>query len=227
MALKNKDISTIILAAGSGDRLGGRGKAFLEVAGETYIERAVKFFAKFSEQIVVTLEAAELANLQTKFTLLPCKFIPGGETRQKSFAIALNYVAGETVLIHDVARPLMTLDITQRVLYFAEDHVAVAPVVSVKNRDLLSYTVDGFFEAPVSLENLVTVQTPQAYRRDILLKTMAATLQQGWEEKGIVPLVKRAGFAVKTIEGDRENLKVTYPEDIAIAEKIIKSRETI
>lgn len=208
-------ISTILLAAGTGDRLGGKNKAFLELEGMSYLDQALSIFSEFSGQIIVSVHSAELARLSEQQSTRKCQFVAGGETRQISFENAFEHVSGDIVLVQDVARPLTSVLLVRRVLDQAKNHGAVVPVVPIKSRDSLSFVKEGFIDRPAARENLVSLQTPQAYHRDLLAHVIAMAKSSGWADTSIVPLVRRAGFDVRTVAGDPDNIKVTYPEDQA------------
>ena len=219
--IRDNGVSTIILAAGSADRLGGGGKAFLMAAGSSYLAHAIALFGKVSDQIIVTLHPDDIDYLRAADYFPDCQFVQGGQTRQASFENAFEKVSGSIVLLQDVARPLTSMALVQKLLRAARDHDAVTPVVPVKSRDSLSYVIDGFIAAPAARDNLVSLQTPQAYRRDMLAQVLEQAKQHFWEEASVVPLVRRAGVKVKIIEGEAGNIKVTYPEDIeAVAAKL-------
>ncbi len=220
-----KKVSTIILAAGSGDRFGGKGKAFAEIDGETYLDRAIRCFSEISDQLIITLHAKELSRINLGIYPDSCHFLEGGSTRQESFEKALENASHPVVLLQDVARPATSLKLVKKVLKSAKGHSAVAPVVLIKSRDSLSYCENGFIADPVDRENLVSLQTPQAYDREMLIKVIKQAKLEAWSENSVVPLVKKAGFQIKTVEGDPENIKVTYPEDAAVVEKYIKKLE--
>ncbi|MBL4907286.1 MAG: 2-C-methyl-D-erythritol 4-phosphate cytidylyltransferase, partial [Sneathiella sp.] len=133
-----KSVSTIILAAGTGDRLGGKGKAFVNICGETYLDRAVRIFSNFSDQVIVTLHPKEILEMRSSFDEYPCQFVEGGDTRQASFEKAFMHVTGSVVLVQDVARPVISDELIMTLLKAAEDQSAVAPVVVIKSRDSLS-----------------------------------------------------------------------------------------
>lgn len=220
-----KQVSTIILAAGSGDRFGGKGKAFVEIGGETYLDRAIRCFSEISDQLIITLHAKELSQTDLRVYSDNCHFLEGGKTRQESFEKALEIALHPVVLLQDVARPATSLKLIRNVLKTAEKYTAVAPVVSIKSRDAFSYCEDGFIAESVNRENLVSLQTPQAYDREMLIKVIKQAKLEAWAENSVVPLVKKAGFQIMTVDGDPENIKVTYPEDAANVEKYIKKQE--
>ncbi len=222
--MNKSDISTVILAAGSGDRLGGIGKAFIEAERKSYLSRAVKLFSQVSKQIIVSVHAEDLSRVEKSAQHYACQFVEGGQTRQDSFENAFKKVTGSFVIVHDVARPLTTINLVHRVLEAAHEYDAVAPTVAVKVRDSLSYVEDGFIGASAARDNLVSLQTPQAYNCNILAGILTKARKESWKEVSIVPLVRRAGVKVKTVEGDTDNIKVTYPEDIEFVEQILKQR---
>jgi 2-C-methyl-D-erythritol 4-phosphate cytidylyltransferase len=218
----NRKISTIILAAGSGDRLGGRGKAFLKIGEETYLSIVLRLFSNVSHQLIVALDSEELGTISQRVEQPGCLYVEGGTTRQESLKNALSHVTGSVVLVQDVARPLTTPNLIHRVLRASEEHRAVVPVVAIKTRDALFYSENGFLSQPAIRDNLVSLQTPQAYHTADLKNALALATQNSWNEVSVAPLMRRADFPVKIIDGDPNNIKVTYPEDIEFVEKTIK-----
>lgn len=220
----NSKVSTIILAAGAAERLGGGGKAFLQAAGRSYLEHAVTLFSAVSDQVIVTLSPADMARVDEDPALANVEFVAGGATRQASFENAFARATGAIILVQDVARPLTGKPLVQRLLLAAAAHEAVVPVVIVKSRNSLSYIRDGFIDAPAARDNLASLQTPQAYNRNMLARVLEQAKKESWHDTSVVPLVRRAGIDVKVIDGDETNIKVTYPEDIETVEREMSNR---
>ena len=213
-------VSTIILAAGSADRLGGGGKAFLEVGGQTYLSRCVEKFAPYSDQVIVALSPENLKTVAPNFKALACHFIAGGETRQSTIELAVRHCTGAVILVHDVARPLVLASDIRQLIEAADTHSAVTLTQEMKVRDALTYVTNGYVSAPAERTNLCAVQTPQAYHKEVLNDVLSRARTHNWEETSLVPLCKRAGIAVRCLEGSAQNIKVTYPEDIQLVERL-------
>jgi len=222
---KGKSVSTIILAAGTAERMGGGGKAFLKAGGQTYLARLVALFSQYSQQVIVALNAEDLHNLDADHTTLACLFIQGGATRQETIERAFQECRGSLILIHEVARPLVTAADITALVDCANSHSAVTLVSPIKSRDSLSYVLDGHVLAPVERENLVELKTPQAYHSSTLSEVFTRAKEESWLENSLVPLCRRANIIVKCIQGSEQNLKVTYPEDILRVERTLKIRD--
>lgn len=221
---KRSDVSTIILAAGVAERLGGGGKAFLMAAGRSYLDHAVSLFTLVSDQIIVTLSSEDIDRVRGVEAFKHVTFVVGGATRQKSFENAFAQASGSLILVHDVARPLTDIALVRKLLQAAQNHEAVAPAVVLKSRDSLSYIQDGYIDTPAARDNLVSLQTPQIYAREMLARILDQAKAEGWQEVSVAPLVRKGGIRVKAIDGDADNIKVTYPEDISRVEAVLSER---
>jgi len=126
----------------------------------------------------------------------------------------------DAILVHDAVRPLATPELAARVLAAvaggADGAVPSVPVVDTLKR------VDGSrVTATVDRSELVAVQTPQAFRTEVLRRAHAA----GGDATDDAGLVEAAGGTVVVVEGERDNLKVTWPEDLAVAEALLAARQ--
>ncbi|MEH6475628.1 MAG: 2-C-methyl-D-erythritol 4-phosphate cytidylyltransferase [Sneathiella sp.] len=222
---ERKSVSTIILAAGTAQRMGGGGKAFLRAGGQTYLARLVALFGQYSNQVIVALSADDLHNLDADHAALACRFIQGGATRQETIERAFLQCSGSLILVHDVARPLVTAADITALVDCAHYHCAVTLVAPIKARDSLSYVLEDHVLAAVERENLVELKTPQAYHSSTLSDVFSRAKKENWRENSLVPLCRRANIMVKCIQGSEQNLKVTYPEDIMCVESTLRIRD--
>jgi len=217
------NISAVILAAGSGSRLGGQNKALLTIGGKTFLQQAVDLFNGEVDEIIVTCsDENEFKNLAIETKV---KFVKGGETRQESFANALKLVKGKTVIVHEVARPLVTKPLLRKVIHAGRTNLAVCLARKIKARDSLAYVDGGYVGNSVNRDNLVSLQTPQSYDVKMLSAVLKQAKLESWFEQSLVPLVKRANIDVYTILSSSENIKATYPEDIERINKIWRLNE--
>jgi 2-C-methyl-D-erythritol 4-phosphate cytidylyltransferase len=215
----------LILAAGRGERLGAETpKALVELAGRPLMQWSIdvlKYVAAI-DQIVLALPAAVGAPAGTIG-------VRGGAVRSESVRLALAAVAGQgsdLVLVHDAARPLLSAELTEQVLAAAgEDGVdcaiAAAPVTdTIKRAD-----ERGVVSETLERSSLWSVQTPQVFRRRALehaLEVPDEVLAQATDDAW---LIERAGGRVVIVPASRENLKVTSPLDLQMAEMLIARRE--
>ncbi len=213
----------LIVAAGRGERLGAEGpKALVELAGRPLVEWSVEVLQGVAaiERIVVALPEGAPAPAGTIGVL-------GGEVRSESVRLALAAAAGreDPVLVHDAARPLLTAELVESVLGGAgregiDGAIAAAPVTdTVKRAD-----GDGVVSETLDRSTLWAVQTPQVFRRvaleralDVPMEVLARATDDAW-------LVERMGGRVMVVSAPRENLKVTTPLDLALAEMLLASR---
>jgi 2-C-methyl-D-erythritol 4-phosphate cytidylyltransferase/2-C-methyl-D-erythritol 2,4-cyclodiphosphate synthase len=176
------------------------------------------------EEVVVVLRASDVARFLDAGIphATPVRSVVGGERRQDSVHEGLRalYRACDVVLVHDAARPLVQPMMIQRCLDALDDRtdgvVPSLPVVDTLKRvegDSVIGTVD---RTP-----LVRVQTPQVFRRDVLARAYEAADDDVTDD---AQLVERAGGRVVCVSGDPANIKVTYPEDLALAEALLRMR---
>lgn len=225
----------LILAAGRGERLGAeRPKALVELAGRPLIEWSIEVLKGIAaiERIVVALPAGASAPAGTTGVL-------GGAVRSESVRLALSAAGaqsvsapkaglgtlGDLVLIHDAARPLLSPELVESLLAAAAQEdidgaIAAAPVTdTIKRLD-----GEGIVSETLERSSLWAVQTPQVFRRlaleralDVSAEVLARATDDAW-------LVERMGGRVTVVPAPRENLKVTTPLDLALAERLLASR---
>lgn len=158
------------------------------------------------------LEAYELGDQVTP--------VAGGATRQESVLAGLRHVRTERVLVHEAARPVISKALVDRVV--TAEGVAVVPTVEIP------FTVavgDGKMTAEIERSTLKNVQLPQAFDTKVLLEAHEHAAETGASSTEDSQLVFRRGHEVVFVEGLVQNIKVTYPEDLAIAEAWIYSVE--
>ncbi|WP_333822487.1 IspD/TarI family cytidylyltransferase [Pinisolibacter sp.] len=207
------DITTILLGAGSGQRMGGLPKALLRVGGATLMEQAVQRARILGNRIILALRSEDVVEgeqlLGARVTVLP-----GGATRQETVALMLREVVTAKVLIHDVARAMASPELYLRVTDAAAGHDAVALALPVEVRDAYSLARDGMVVGSVDRTALVKTQTPQVYTTEVLRAAIAAADRDGFVGQSLIDLVHRIGVGVHLIDGEESNVKITYPWDI-------------
>ena len=132
---------------------------------------------------------------------------------------------GDTVLVavHDGARPLVSEAVITEAAYAAAEHGAAAPVVPVK--DSIKRIADGKIAADVPRDTLAAVQTPQVFDRTLLLRALETAAQQGRSFTDDCAAVEALGQAVQATHGSYENLKITTPEDILVAQALLQKED--
>jgi 2-C-methyl-D-erythritol 4-phosphate cytidylyltransferase len=210
----------LIVAAGRGERLGAtRPKAFVELAGRPLVAWSVEALRRVPaiEQIVVALPPGLPAPPHTIG-------VPGGPVRSDSVRRALAAApSGDPVLVHDAARPLLTARLAASVIDALEGvdaAIAAAPVTDTVKR------VDerGMVTETLERSSLWAVQTPQVFRRAALELALAASDQLLAAATDDAWLVERGGGRVRVVPAPPENLKVTTPADLKVAELLLAER---
>jgi len=213
--------AALIVAAGTGERLGaGRPKAFVELGGRPMLDWSVEALRAVDgvERIVVALPPGE----QTPEGTIG---VPGGATRSHSVRAALAEAGdAELVVVHDAARPLATPELFARTLE-ALAHGVDAAIAATRMTDTVKEAGNaGDVVHTLDRERLWAVQTPQAFRAGLLRRALnvpdevlAAATDDAW-------LIERAGGTVRVVESSRENLKVTTPLDLRVAELLLAER---
>lgn len=217
----------IIVAGGKGSRMGTElPKQFLLIAGIPLLMYTIRNFYDFdpSLQLVVVLPEAEITswdNLCRKHQFaIPHQVIAGGDTRFQSVKNGLSLVSKcHLIAIHDGVRPLVSHETVARCFDCAVQNGAAIPVLPA-NESLREGTMDE--SVPVDRSRFYMVQTPQVFN--------AAIIQDSYNQAYIpeftddASVVENIGTAVQLVLGNRENIKITYPEDIEIAELFLKRR---
>lgn len=195
----------IVVAAGSGQRF-GRPKHAVELAGLPLWERAAGTLAAVCDGVTVVGDVPG--------------GVPGGARRRDSVGAGLSVVPEhvDAVLVHDAARALASVDLAERVLdRIAEGDVdGVVPAIAV--RDTIKRVDGGFVAETVDRSALVAVQTPQAFRREALVAAHRRTDDDATDD---AQLLEWAGMRVATVHGESTNLKITYPDDLRVAEALL------
>lgn len=221
----------IVLAGGSGQRMGiGGNKVFLPLRGIPAIVRAIVPFSSLCKGVVVVARADDLTPMQEtlkRFGIsgLITAVVAGGEDRQASVAKGLAALPedAQTVLVHDGARALISERVIQNVIESVDAYgsgvAAVAVTDTIKRAD-----ADGRVKETLKRESLFAMQTPQGFAISNLRKAHAKADETGFRATDDAALLEYAGFPVRLCEGDRENLKLTTPLDITLAEMILQKR---
>ena len=213
------EVTALILAAGSGTRLGGIAKATLEYKGGSLLQHAVTLVAPFAQHIVIGVRECDLewAQDQCRDLAPDCNItcVSGGATRQESLQRLLDAAHTPYIIVHEVARPWVEPEIFQQLLTAVRHHSAVAVYTPLPGRDSLVLMNHGELQESLPRANVVSVQTPHAYHLETLQRAYALARDNGWEEESTIALMSRAKHTVRLIEGSPENIKVTYPEDLA------------
>ena len=218
-----KMASAVIVAAGMGRRMGaGMNKAYLLLCGKTILENTVSVFEnckKINEIIVVTDDTEKCRDLLKDFKKVAAVVL-GGKTRQDSVKNGVKACTGEFVAIHDGARALICEKDIERVICEAETHGAAA--LGVKCKDTLKIADEnGFIKKTADRNFIYQIQTPQVFKRTEIAKAHENASGEFTDDCAVL---EREGKKIKIVEGSYENIKITTPEDLIIAEKILEKR---
>lgn len=219
----------IIAAAGQGTRLGGkRAKQFLELCGLPVIIHTLRRFEQCSEigEVIVVLpaqDAAGFVELAGRHSLLKlARVVAGGPTRAESVWRGLQAVraaTAEVVAVHDGVRPFVTADEIGRTVRAAQADgaaVLVAPVV-----DTIKEVADGRVARTLARSGLRRALTPQCFHYTLLRQAYERAKSLGADVTDDGALVEGLGVGVTVVEGDARNIKITRPEDLALAELLL------
>jgi 2-C-methyl-D-erythritol 4-phosphate cytidylyltransferase len=225
----------VILASGLGVRMGvDTPKQLLKLAGRSVIEHTLEVFeshCRITDIIVVIhpmlrsyLEDLMLRRDYTKIRAV----VNGGQTRQDSSWAGLQAIADneDYVLIHDAVRPIVSHELITRCIEALDEYSAVD--VAIKCADTIIETdTNGFVTSIPNRSRLMRGQTPQAFKAGIIRKAHALAKQYAdrnfTDDCGLV--VKYGLCKVKVIEGEEENIKITYPIDLYIADRLFQLRQ--
>lgn len=198
-------------------------KQFMSVAGQPVLTRTLLSLAEYvGECIVVARSGEEEMCRQAALGIKDVKVITGGLTRQDSVFNGLEQALGEFVLIHDGNRPLASSALIQRVIEAASGHGAAIPAIPVV--DTIKEVSQGEVQSTLPRHLLRAVQTPQVFRRDLLLKAYRHASANQLEVTDDSALVEALGHPVAVVEGERTNLKITTPDDIQRVNDILLGR---
>ncbi|MGZ8627070.1 MAG: 2-C-methyl-D-erythritol 4-phosphate cytidylyltransferase [Actinomycetota bacterium] len=221
-----RDAVAIVLGAGSGDRLGlETAKAFVPLAGRPILARAVVSALSCPRvgMVVVTAPAGaeDLAHAIVE-PLGSHAIVTGGPTRHASVRAALAAVPVETsaVICHDAARALATPRLFSAVLDALDGWDGVVPAVPVP--DTVKRVRGESIVGTESREELVLAQTPQAFSASVLRDVHARAAEAGREFTDDAAALEWAGYRVRTVPGEPSNFKITTPDDLARAERLIE-----
>ncbi|NWF60835.1 MAG: 2-C-methyl-D-erythritol 4-phosphate cytidylyltransferase [Fischerella sp.] len=222
----------LIPAAGSGRRMGSnRNKLLLEVRSRPIIawtllaaqaSRYISWIGIISQPIDWQEFQEIIADLQLN---KPVELIKGGSTRQESVYNGLQALpaTAEQVLIHDGARCLATPNLLDRCAEAIHNCPGLIAAVPVKDT-IKVVDENGIIQSTPDRRQLWAAQTPQGFDVKLLKQCHAEGIRQAWEVTDDAALFEKCGYQVRIVEGEETNLKVTTPQDLAIAEFILRTR---
>ena len=224
-------VGIVVVAGGSGSRMGAAmPKQFLDIAGRPVLVRTLERMhaALPDSQIVVVLPEAHVELWQECYEKAACKvehtIALGGATRFDSVASGIAALNNDCTLIavHDGVRPLLSVEMIRRGVECAAESGAAVPVIAVV--DSIREVDEQCTSHAVDRSRLRAVQTPQVFRADLLkeaYEAIGARLEDRSKATDDASVVEMYGHAVALYEGEPQNLKLTTPTDLSVAEMIL------
>ncbi len=205
-------VAALIPAAGDGLRLGRGPKALVTVAGEALLSRSVRAFVGLVDEVVVAAPPIMRGELEFSPEVHQ---VPGGATRQESVYNLLRATDAEIVLIHDAARPFLARRVVENVIAAVKTHGAASAVAAVADTLIEANT-----GRVIDRQALRAVQTPQGFRRELILAAHEHALRSQHAATDDAALVRALGHEVALVEGSSWLLKVTTRADLELAEAL-------
>ncbi len=228
MTNKNQKVGAIIVAAGESKRMECIDKAFAPLSGEPLLLRATRPFQQcpLVSQIVVVVSGEKEEKCRSLVAGEGCDKVTdvclGGRRRQDSVAAGLKRLKDcDWVIIHDGARPLVTVELIEKGLEAARETGAAVAAVPVTDTIKVVGNDEIVMGTPPR-QNLRAVQTPQVFRFDIITRAHQKNDDDVTDDAA---LVEQAGYKVKLYPGSYDNIKITTPNDLALAEVLLRKYE--
>ena len=219
--------TAVIVAAGTAQRMRGIDKMMTPLCGTPLLLRTVRALA--ASKSITHIGIVTRADLVSQVAALCAEepklafVVPGGSTRAESVLKGVENVKTALVAIHDGARPLVTADIIDEAITAAGESGAAAPAIPV--HDTIKIAANGFVETTPDRSTLFAVQTPQVFFTAQITQALQAAIAKGIALTDDCSAMEAAGKPVRLTAGSEENLKITVPSDLALAEAILKRRE--
>ncbi|HIC95493.1 TPA: 2-C-methyl-D-erythritol 4-phosphate cytidylyltransferase [Candidatus Bipolaricaulota bacterium] len=219
-------VGAVVLAAGKSSRM-GQSKPYLPLNGRPVLLFSLERFDRspLVEELVVAVREEEAERFQEgilarRHFQKPIKTVIGGEERQDSALAAVRALSEgiELVLVHDGARPFFSDELLERLVEAAEEHGAAVPAIPAKET-IRGFDEEGFATEELDRSRLFLVQTPQCFSYKLLRRSLEEACARGryfTDDAGAVAAI--AGVRAKLVPGEEENIKITTPLDLELAE---------
>lgn len=223
----------VLPAAGSGKRMGaGQNKLFLLLAQKPILMHTLLVFEQDENCTGIWLavkdeERPYIESLIQQYQISKVKGLPtGGAERQHSVHSCIKEMnAVEVVLVHDAARPFITVPTISELTKVAYEKGAA--IAGVRAKDTMKIVHNGLIKETVDRDSLWMIQTPQAFRFDLLAEAEDVAEKVGFLGTDEAMLVERLGYDIHMVESSYENVKMTTQEDLIFGEAILNRRQTI
>lgn len=229
--LTHPSCAAVIVAAGQASRMGGVDKITAQLAGMPVLCRTLEAFDhnEMVDEVVVVAKAEKLEPISSLCAAYPKVrlVVPGGATRLESVRAGVSAVSEKIkfVAVHDGARPLVSDDVISNTIAKAIKFGAAAPAVHVK--DTIKVSQSGAVDATPDRRKLFAVQTPQVFDCDLLKAALQNAVDKHLDVTDDCSCVEALGMNVQLTDGSEENIKITTPLDLDLAELILKKRTTV
>lgn len=226
----NVKVAAVIAAAGSGRRMGdiGKNKVFLQIEGKSVIARTVAAFedCEYISEIIVVAREDEIIDMWNELVDFDkvTNVVAGGETRTESTLAGLERIGDDIthVAFHDGARPLVTAELISKTVNDALTYGNA--IVGVPETDTVKrVNTDNLVCETLPREALWRIQTPQVFNVEEFMEAVIKSGGQGFTDDSA--FIENAGGKVYITSGSYDNIKITTPEDISLAEKILAKRK--
>lgn len=220
--------AAVIVAAGSGTRMNGTDKMLAKISGKPVLCRTLEAFNRhvLIDEIVVVAREEQMDVISQLCARYPKvkMVVKGGATRTESVMAGLSAISDKAKIaaVHDGARPLVTEDVIAKAVEKAAKFGAAAPAIPVK--DTIKLSLHGGVDATPERKTLFAVQTPQCFDADLLRGALQHAIEQKLEVTDDCSAVEALGMKVHLTDGSEENIKITTPLDLDLAETILKKR---
>lgn len=224
--------SVVIVAAGSSTRM-GEDKLMMPIAGVPVLMRTIMAFdrCEFIDEIVVVTQSEKIVDIaklcDTYSVSKVTKIVVGGDTRVQSALAGVSEVSEDVrlIAIQDGARPLVSDELIRSTIHQAALNKAAVPAVAVK--DTIKRVEKGFVTETVDRSTLVSVQTPQVFIADLIKAALTKAVTDSANYTDDASTLEAMGVPVFVAKGDYDNIKITTPQDIPVAEAILQKRGVI
>ena len=213
---RDKTVTVIIAAAGSGSRMGGRlPKQYMKTGGEVILRKTAEIFASCPviDNIIVVADMAYMDLCEDVLKGIEHRTVSGGELRQDSVYEGLKCTDTDIVLIHDGARPFVTQQIITEVTAAAAEYRAA--VCAVRPKDTIRTG-----QGTLNRDELYAVQTPQGFDTAALKAAYEAAYTQGFYGTDDAGIAEGAGLEIRIVPGSYDNIKITTREDLPMETRV-------
>jgi 2-C-methyl-D-erythritol 4-phosphate cytidylyltransferase len=206
--------SVILLAGGEGSRFGTK-KQYILLGGKPLYMHSLEKVLDLFEEVILVLPEEDLQKIKVPPKV---KKVAGGKERQDSVFEGILEAGGDIVIIHDCARPFASRELFLKVSELGEfeGKICALPV-----RDTLKQVSEGMVIKTIDRTGLWHSQTPQAFLRKVLLECHFRARSEGFFATDDAMLLERYGYRVGVVMGEPTNIKITYPEDLTLAQRLL------